>query len=317
MMVRGEILREVGGFDERLRYAYEDADLGWRLNLHGYRVLYEPHASAWHRRNTTLGGGMTFNKYHYERGRLRSWIKNLERDTLGWLFREYLHWFFRQVRSEGERALSRSEKWQIRGRMIQALAWNLLYLPDTLRHRAKVACGRKRTDGELIRMGLLHPRVGNPPNHGLRKAKEGRLSSMSRDSYPRKAVMGKKGEESLVEGWYEREKDGTGLVYRWTGEKARAFLKSRGGGRELLLRTRMGHPGGESRAVIRVDGSEVGVIEVPNHVSLHRLPLPRVEESRAREVEIEALNPFHPREVLGLEDLRKLGVAVISLELRG
>lgn len=317
MMVRREALREAGGFDERLRYAYEDADLGWRLNLLGYRVLYEPRASAWHRRNTTLGGGMPFNKYHYERGRLRSWVKNLEGKTLKWLGREYFYWFFRQVRSESEKALSPRERWSVRVRMLEALAWNLLFLPDTLRHRARVVAARRRSDGELIRLGLLHPRVGNPPNHAPPRGKDGRLSSASRDAYPRKVVMGRKGEEGLLEGWYERERDGTGLVYRWTAERARAFLRSRTGGRELVLRTRMGHPEGGSQAVIRVGGEEVGVIEVPNRVSHHRLGLPRGEGNGVREVEIEVLNPFLPREVLGVEDLRKLGIAVISLELRG
>lgn len=317
MMVRREALQEVGGFDERLRYAYEDADLGWRLNLLGYRVLYEPRASAWHCRNTTLGGGMPFNKYHYERGRLRSWVKNLEGETLKWLGREYLSWFFHQLRSESEKALSPRERWSVRVRMLEALAWNLLFLPDTLRQRARVVSTRRRTDGELIRLGLLHPRVGNPPNHAPPRGKDGRLFSASRDAYPRRVVMGRKGEGGLLEGWYEREKDGTGLVYRWTDKRARAFLRSRTGGKELVLRTRMGHPEGGSRAVIRVDGEEVGIIEVPNRVTLHRLGLPRGERNGAREVVIEVLNPFLPREVLGVEDLRNLGIAVISLELRG
>lgn len=317
MMVRMEALRRIGGFDDRLRYAYEDADLGWRLNIAGYEVLYEPRASAWHRQNTTLGAGTLFNKYHYERGRIRSWAKNLEWKTMRWLIREYLFSFLNQTRQEGRRALSRRERWGIWGRMLQAAAWNLLFLPDTLRHRSRVTSLRKRGDGELIRRGLLHPHVGPPSNHGSRGRKEGRLPVFSRDSHPRKVVMGRKGEEALVEGWYEREKDGLGLVYRWTGQRAIAILGSRGEGKELLLRTRMGHPEGGSRAVLRVDGVEVGNLEVPNHVSLHHFSLPRAEQGRAREVEIEVLNPFQPREVLGVEDLRVLGIAVVSLELRG
>ncbi|MGQ9537875.1 MAG: glycosyltransferase family 2 protein [Actinomycetota bacterium] len=317
MMVRREALCKVGGFDERLRYAYEDADLGWRLNIAGYDVLYEPRASAWHRRNTTLGSGALFNKYHYERGRLRSWVKNLETRTVGWLIREYLFAFLRQARREGREALSRRERWGIWGRMAQVVAWNLLFLPDTLRRRSRVVSLRIRGDGELIRRGLLHPHVGAPPHLGPRKRKEGRLPVFSSDSHPRKVVMGRRGEEALVEGWYEREKDGLGLVFRWTGQRAIAILGSRGGGKELLLRTRMGHPEGGSQAVVRVDGVGVGTIEVPNKLSLHHFPLPRAEQGRAREVEIEVLNPFRPREVLGVEDLRVLGIAVVSLELRG
>lgn len=317
MMVRREAFCRAGGFDERLRYAYEDADLGWRLNIAGYEVLYEPFASAWHRRNTTLGTGTLFNKYHYERGRLRSWVKNLETRTVGWLIREYLFAFLRQARREGREALSRRERWGIWGRMAQVVAWNLIFFPDTLRHRAKVASLRGREDGELIRRGLLHPHVGPPQNHGSRRRKEGRLPLFSSSTHPRKTVMGRKGEEALVEGWYEREKDSVDLVFRWTGQRARAILESRKGGKELLLRTRMGHPDGSSWVAVRVDGEELGAIEVPNHISLHRLSLPRAERGKAREVEIEVLNPFRPREVLGVEDMRILGIAVVSLELRG
>ena len=42
MFVRAELFREVGGFDERFFMFYEDVDLGWRLNLLGYRVRYVP-----------------------------------------------------------------------------------------------------------------------------------------------------------------------------------------------------------------------------------------------------------------------------------
>src|SRR5665647_2508877 len=42
MFVRAALYREVGGFDERFFMFYEDVDLGWRLNLLGYRVRYVP-----------------------------------------------------------------------------------------------------------------------------------------------------------------------------------------------------------------------------------------------------------------------------------
>jgi len=42
LFFKKDIFEEVGGFDERFFMFYEDVDLGWRLNLLGYKVIYEP-----------------------------------------------------------------------------------------------------------------------------------------------------------------------------------------------------------------------------------------------------------------------------------
>ena len=42
MFVRADVFESVGGFDERYFMFYEDVDLGWRLNLLGWKVRYEP-----------------------------------------------------------------------------------------------------------------------------------------------------------------------------------------------------------------------------------------------------------------------------------
>lgn len=316
MMVRRDVFREMGGFDERLRYPYEDTDLGWRMNLYGYRILYEPRAEARHRSNTTMGGGMVFNKYLYERNRMRSVLKNMEGNTLRWLAPEYLYWFLYQVREEGREAPSRRSKWRLWMRMTQVAAWNLAHLPDTLRCRREIASRRKVSDGRLIHSGLLQPQVGNPPNRRFPAGKAGRLQEGKGISYPRRLVMGKKGEEALGEGWYGREKDGRGVTFRWTQERARVFLEGKGREKELCICTLMGHPRETTRAVVRLNGDHPTEIEVPNYNCLHRITLPAGRDSGVWEVEIQVLNPFRPREVLGVEDLRKLGIAVVSMGLR-
>ena len=316
VMLRQGVFLEVGGFDEKLSHAYEDADLGWRINLYGYRVVYEPRAEARHRVNTTLGGGTVFNKYQYERNRMRSALKNMEWGTLRWLGGEYFYWFLNQMRMESREAPSRGSSWRLMMRMAQAVAWNLLHLPDTLRCRKDIDSRRKVSDSQLMRWGLLQTQVGTPPNHCSYPArKAGRLGT-GIASYPRRMVVGRKGEEALQEGWYGREKDGRGVAFRWTQERARVFLGAKGGERELRIRTLMGHPREKTRAVVRINGDHATEIEVPNRGCLHRLPLPAGRDPGVWEVEIQVLNPFRPREVLGVEDLRKLGMAVVSMELR-
>ena len=40
MFFKKDIFEQVGGFDDRFFMFYEDVDLGWRLNLLGYKVIY-------------------------------------------------------------------------------------------------------------------------------------------------------------------------------------------------------------------------------------------------------------------------------------
>lgn len=314
-MVRRSALEEIGWFDERLSCAYDDVDMGWRMNLFGYRVMYEPRAEARHRVNTTLGGGTPFNKYQYERNRLRSVLKNMERSTLRWLAGEYLYWFLYQLRWEARRATSRRNACRLWLSMSRAVAWNLVLLPDTLRQRREIVSRRKVGDRDLLRLGLLQAQVGTPPSPEPPVFKEGRMRREGEAPYPRKLVMGKKGEEALREGWYERERDGRGLTFRWTRERARVLLQGRGKERELRICTIMGHPHREARVLVRLNGNGPTEIRVSNLPCVHRIALPRENHSKVWEVEIQALDPFRPREVLEMEDLRRLGIAVVSMGL--
>ena len=83
MFMRAELYREVGGFDERFFMFYEDVDLGWRLNLLGYRVRYEPRSVAYHRHHATMNKFGSFREsYLLERNALMSMYKNLDDESL-------------------------------------------------------------------------------------------------------------------------------------------------------------------------------------------------------------------------------------------
>jgi len=83
MFVRAELFREVGGFDERFFMFYEDVDLGWRLNLLGHRVRYEPRSVAYHRHHATMNKfGSYRESYLLERNALMSMYKNLDDESL-------------------------------------------------------------------------------------------------------------------------------------------------------------------------------------------------------------------------------------------
>ncbi len=61
----------------------EDVDLGWRLNLRGYRVRYEPRSIAYHRHHASLHGvDPARETYLLERNALAALYKNVSDETL-------------------------------------------------------------------------------------------------------------------------------------------------------------------------------------------------------------------------------------------
>ncbi len=83
MFVPAALYREVGGFDERFFMFYEDVDLGWRLNLLGYRVRYVPGSVAYHKHHVTMKKfGNYRESYLLERNALLSMYKNLDDESL-------------------------------------------------------------------------------------------------------------------------------------------------------------------------------------------------------------------------------------------
>ncbi|MBF0687194.1 MAG: glycosyltransferase [Cellulomonas sp.] len=83
MFVPTDLYRKVGGFDERFFMFYEDVDLGWRLNLLGYRVRYVPGSVAYHKHHVTMKKFGNFREaYLLERNALLSMYKNLDDESL-------------------------------------------------------------------------------------------------------------------------------------------------------------------------------------------------------------------------------------------
>jgi GT2 family glycosyltransferase len=81
VLVRKELFQYVGGFDEDYFASCEEHDLGWKLWLYGYKVLYVPTAVMYHKESGTFRSRSTFESmkvYLITRNRLYNIIKNLE-----------------------------------------------------------------------------------------------------------------------------------------------------------------------------------------------------------------------------------------------
>ena len=55
MVIRADVFRMVGGFDEAMPLAYNDVDLCLRLRAAGWRILWTPAAELLHRESASLG----------------------------------------------------------------------------------------------------------------------------------------------------------------------------------------------------------------------------------------------------------------------
>lgn len=78
MFVRRDVYQQLGGFDERFFMFFEDVDLGWRLNLKGYRYAYEPESLAFHKHHASMEKlGAYKETYLLERNALYTLYKNL------------------------------------------------------------------------------------------------------------------------------------------------------------------------------------------------------------------------------------------------
>lgn len=77
---------DAGGFDDQYVMTYEDVDLGWRLNLFGYRCVYEPASVVHHRTRGWLSS--------IDYGRRAPF---LERNALATIFKNYGDAAFRRI----------------------------------------------------------------------------------------------------------------------------------------------------------------------------------------------------------------------------
>lgn len=87
MIVDREAFLSAGGFDEDYFAYYEDADLGWRLNVLGYKTVLSVRSRVFHKHNST---SKTIRReriqYLFERNKLYTCYKNYGDDLLNRVF---------------------------------------------------------------------------------------------------------------------------------------------------------------------------------------------------------------------------------------
>ena len=161
-MYRKEMLDRIGGFDEDF-FAYgDDAELGLRARIAGWKCIYTPEAVVRHHRSSTLGKDSAWRLALIERNRLLLALKLFPWSLL-WLNPFY---FAARV-AAGFRAARRGEgdtayfpgahgKWKMATAFVKGDLGALKLLPRMLRKRTAVRRLRRLSPGEVRRLILAH-----------------------------------------------------------------------------------------------------------------------------------------------------------------
>ncbi|MBE3066711.1 MAG: glycosyltransferase family 2 protein [Chloroflexi bacterium] len=143
---------QVGGFDEDFFSYHEDVDLGFRLRLQGFRCLYVPDAVVHHIGSATLGVKSDFERYHWQRNFIWSFVQNMP-SALLWealpahLMANFIFQLHFTLRGRG-------------GVLLKAKMDAMRGLSRALRKRREIQKTRKVSSMELLRImerGPLQP----------------------------------------------------------------------------------------------------------------------------------------------------------------
>jgi GT2 family glycosyltransferase len=145
VMIRSDIIKQHGGFDEDFFCYMEDVDFGFRMRLFGKRCLLVPDSFAYHVGSASSGGRHSdFAVYHGHRNLVWTYIKNMP-GALLWIFLP-LHcainlltviWF--SLRGQG-RVILRAKVDALRG------------LPQMWRKRKRIQCQRVASVADVLRV---------------------------------------------------------------------------------------------------------------------------------------------------------------------
>ena len=154
-MYRRDVLVEVGGFDEDFFAYADDADLGLRVRIAGWKCLYNPKAVVRHHRGATLGLGSTFRLELIERNRILFAVKLFPANLL-WKNGAYysarvVAGLWAAIRGKGEtrRYPGLSGKFRIAMGLLRGNLRALPLLPAMLRKRRQLARTRKLSADEV------------------------------------------------------------------------------------------------------------------------------------------------------------------------
>jgi GT2 family glycosyltransferase len=150
-----EMLRQIGGFDEDFFAYADDAELGLRGRIAGWRAVYAPQAVVYHRGGTTLGRYSAKRLYLIERNRI--WLVAKLFPVRMWPLTPYF--FLRRAMAMASAHSSRQGEafaatrqmgaWALIQCIAKANAAALLGLPRMIRKRSQIKKFRKLNSAQV------------------------------------------------------------------------------------------------------------------------------------------------------------------------
>lgn len=154
-MYRSAMLGEIGGFDEDLFAYADDAELGMRARIAGWKCIYAPKAVVLHHRGATLGVLSSRRLQLIERNRVLLVLKHFPASLI-WLNAPYWAmrlaagaWAGLRGRGEAARFQGVGGKAKIAAALLQGMAQALTMAPATLRKRRAMRRIRRLTPKQV------------------------------------------------------------------------------------------------------------------------------------------------------------------------
>lgn len=161
-LYRKAMLEEVGGFDEDLFAYADDAELGLRARIAGWRCLYAPDAVVRHRRAGTLGARADRRIELIERNRVLLAVKHLPLPMLTmnipWTLLRVAGGALAAVRGRGEAGQFEgwSEKWRLARALLRGFGQGLAGAPKAWRKRQQLRSLRRLSEDEISALLKRH-----------------------------------------------------------------------------------------------------------------------------------------------------------------
>lgn len=153
MMIKSELIKRIGSFDEKYFMFAEDLDLCWRAQLAGYKIAVNDHAKIYHASGGSISGGVV-KESNYKTNTQRIFLR--EKNTLRTLIKNYSTLnMIKIVSFYVSLLLFESIFWicilkpDASTNILKAIFWNTKVLTDTLKQRAIVQSIRKINDREI------------------------------------------------------------------------------------------------------------------------------------------------------------------------
>jgi GT2 family glycosyltransferase len=141
IVVRSDVFKIIGGFDEDFFVYYDEVDLCWRIRLLGYKVVTVPTARIYHMGRGTMGGTNFLSIYMHRKNHLTMLIRNYQlKNALTYSVILIIIYLLAIVKE-----LVRKRK-AVSYAVLMALMWNIRNFGKTIHKRVFIQSIRKVSD---------------------------------------------------------------------------------------------------------------------------------------------------------------------------